>query len=376
MAQILTLALATVSLALPANPIAPAADQHSARFSIEILALGTAAQAYPGAACINDRGDVAGFLRYDRPTRYRGVVWRDGQPMELPGLGGLDTFALGLNARGDVVGVAEPGDTDPTGAAVTQAVRWTDGTVVQLGSLGGRSSFAIGVDNSGVVVGSAQTGEVDSGTGLPITHACSWDKQGRINDLGTLGGTNAFAIASTPNGVVLGAGEIRRIDPSTGVPVVRSFRILNGLMSDLGDLGGNGCRASAMSYHGVIVGSADTTEVSSSGTPLQHAFLWRDGLMVDLGTLGGAESFATGINSRGQIVGASNVPRTPSGVLAHGCLWDQGRTLDLNDLVPEDNPWEIVEADCISERGEIPAVGRRGFLDYILLLLRPTASER
>src|SRR5262245_38503198 len=88
-------------------------------YTVEVLGRGNAAQAYPGAACISERGDVAGFLRYEHPTRFRAVVWSNDDPVELPTPEG-NSFALSINDRGDVVGLTQ--DTDPSGSFSTHAV--------------------------------------------------------------------------------------------------------------------------------------------------------------------------------------------------------------------------------------------------------------
>jgi probable HAF family extracellular repeat protein len=88
----------------------------------------------------------------------------------------------------------------------------------------------------------------------------------------------------------------------------------DGRLIDLGALGGTSSSARDINNRGQVVGE------STTATGETHAFLWQDRRMIDLGTLGGAFSAAEGINNRGQVVGWSE---TPSGT--HAFLWEDGR---------------------------------------------------
>jgi probable HAF family extracellular repeat protein len=111
---------------------------------------------------INQQGDAVGFANLpgtDPPTRFneQAVLWRRGQPIEnlrtLPG--DTKSQALGINARGQVVGLScRPG--------ACRAFLWQDGAMVDLDDLvvGAHDPlFAAGdIDDAGVITGQTANG--------------------------------------------------------------------------------------------------------------------------------------------------------------------------------------------------------------------------
>src|SRR2546422_6888628 len=135
-------------------------------------------KAIPARLGASKRGDVVGFryFRDNGQSWFQAVIWRDQDVAVLPGLGGMNSFAVGINARGDVVGLSETGQEDPLGNPVSRAVVWRNGNVQDLGTLGGRNSVAYGIDNAGTIAGTAETGAVDPRRGQAITRACLWER--------------------------------------------------------------------------------------------------------------------------------------------------------------------------------------------------------
>ncbi|HEX8982646.1 MAG TPA: hypothetical protein VF792_07750 [Ktedonobacterales bacterium] len=138
-----------------------------------------------------------------------------------------------------------------------------------------------------------------------------------VTDMGTLGGSLAFAFAVNTHAQATGISTL------AGDQVVHSFLWQNGTMTDLGTLGGSYVQANSINDSAQIVGGAYL-----SGDASYHAFLWQQGTMTDLGTLGGPNSLAWWVNTAGQVVGDSI---TASGD-DHAFLWDHGVMHDLGTL--------------------------------------------
>ena len=113
--------------------------------------------AISGAFGINDRDVVVGGSGYCGSIGVQGiamvlhaVIWRNGSPTELVGLGGqFSNAAIDINNHGQVVGMSDvPGD------ATTHAVLWQKGTVTDLGTLAGDAfSFAWSISEHGQILG-------------------------------------------------------------------------------------------------------------------------------------------------------------------------------------------------------------------------------
>ena len=280
-----------------------------------------------GAEAVNSRGQVVGwtqnrvpdpysmgassnFYNFYQPIEYyqmRAFIWQDGVMQDLGTLGtGTDAFAMAINERGQVTGIAYTNSTpnevvtdcnSQTAAPIptVEPFLWENGTMIDLGSLGGVCGIPFWIDNSGQVVGESYP---PSNQG---SHAFLWRKDEGMEDLGTLGGLNSVAVM--------------------------------------------------INESGSVVGGSDTP----TGEPSPHAFLW-NGSMHDLGALNGCASTAWGINARGQVVGNSGVgPGCPTQI---GFLWEKGGPMvDLNSLlVPGPNPL-VIAAIEINDQGEISVAG-------------------
>src|SRR5579859_2247965 len=85
---------------------------------------------------VNDSGQVAGFNGGFFPSA---ALFSNGTVTQLGTLGGRQSTAAGINARGQVTGTAEL-----AGAQVFHAFRWSDGAMEDLGSLAGPAGNSSG----------------------------------------------------------------------------------------------------------------------------------------------------------------------------------------------------------------------------------------
>ena len=285
------------------------------------------------AQAINERGVVTGFTA-DGSGVLAGWVRADGATHALPA---IDGYARpdGLNDRGQVLYSAGQFQ----GARATRL--WDDGDVVTAPAApDGRMIHGLDVNRHGGVAGFAGS--------LYQADAYLWRPGRAPVALGHVaGGVAALAVAINDRGDVVGTDYV----PGDGY-TARAFLWRDGRMVDLGTLGGAsasiGLLHGAMSpvnAHGHVVGNSRTSDGET------HAFLWRDGLMTDLGTLGGAYSNALGINDRGQVVGTS----TTADGERRAFLWQSGQMTDLEEVVGHD----FGVAD-LNNRGQVTGFGGPG----------------
>jgi probable HAF family extracellular repeat protein len=196
------------------------------------------------------------------------------------------------------------------------------------------------LSSGGVLVGFADLPQTDPSCYVPpschINHAFLWD--GGLHDLGALPG-NGTSVASwiAPDGYVAGSSEIGVSDPFTTQPEQRAVLWSDGKLLDLGTLGGNESGSVGVNSSGAVTGIANNSiddAFSFFGNQQTRAFLWRNGAMRDLGTLGGPDAFAQVINARGEIAGFSYTSNTagPLGVPpVDPFLWDpaSNKMIDL-----------------------------------------------
>ncbi len=229
------------------------------------------------------------------PMQDRAAVY---QITVLPTLWGYSEVHA-INDAGDAVGFSQ------VEGFFGHPVLWRDGAVQDLGTLGGSEGRAYDVDARGRVVGWAQTATGESSAFL-------WS-DGVMTQLRSPGVASA-ANALNPAGVIVGYytdAQFRQ----------HALRWEGGQFAELPTLGGFESEATGIAPSGDIVGWSQLAD------GLRHATLWRDGQPVDLGSLG-TESFARAISPSGIVVGQSD---KASGFTAFA--WRKG---ELADVGPED----------------------------------------
>jgi len=356
------------------------------------------------------------------PLIFHTLRWKNGKRTDLGALpGGNNSCATHISGNGLVVAASENGALDPlTGWPEVQAVLWKNGQVINLGTLGGNENFPLAVNNRGQVVGQAANAIADPfpfpGFGQQA-RAFLW-QNGAMQDLGTLGGPDAFAIDINDRGQVLGFSFINSIPNSTtGFPTGDGFLWENGEMTDIPDpLGGTIVSPFFLSNKGQVVGSAD---LPGDIAEQEHPFLWEKGVFTDLGTFGGTRGHAVKINDAGQIVGDANfagdtnwhafvwqnaVMSDLGTVGSDGCsvgydinsrgqavgysaacdgssfrafLEEEGAPMvDLNTLIPANSGLYVFIATNIDDRGEIAGSGILPNGDVHAVLLIPCGKDK
>jgi len=143
----------------------------------------------PTSLCLN--GDC--YISY-------GFKWENGVAHQLDALPGFNSsFAAAVSNNGHVVGFSENGIDPLSGGRAVEAVSWNeDGSIIDMGSLGGNVGAAFSVNNRGEAAGMAQntipdpyTGSVFNFPGTTQPHAFRWTKSGGMQDMGTLGGADS-----------------------------------------------------------------------------------------------------------------------------------------------------------------------------------------
>ena len=150
---------------------------------------------------ISDNGIVAGLWGDRALGIYRTFVNVAGAHTAIPKPANYWTYQTsGVNNSGVVVGSMEH-DVNETG----RAWRWTgSGQVQDLGTLGGTQSFGLGINNAGVIVGAAE--RVGG-----VQHAYRWTESGGMQSIHALG-QSSQANDINDTGVIVGSYAVSSIN--------------------------------------------------------------------------------------------------------------------------------------------------------------------
>jgi probable HAF family extracellular repeat protein len=313
------------------------------RNGIRIKLSGLAPQTSTDAEAINPRGTIAGGSRTGALDPVSGspvikaTLWRDGHIVSLGTFGGLSSGAMSISSNELVTGWSQTAD-----GVESHAFLWVQGKMRDLGTLGGQNSAGLDVNDRGQVVGFSDFA-IDPSTGQPTQHPFFWDRD-RMIDIG-LGGSFGGS------GLINGRGQAIGDSLLPGDAEDHAFLWSEGKVHDLGTLGGS------MSLPTGLTENADISGVSwLPGDEGLHAVLWIKGAIHDLGAVAGDEcSWAWALNSSDQVVGIS----VPSCDLAQAraFLWDDGVMVDLNTLIRPDSALHLVYAMAINDAGVIAGIG-------------------
>ena len=326
----------------------------------------------------------------------------------LPPVASNSSIAQAISTKGDtIVGSSENAVIDPLSPSVTEirAVVWRECRIIDLGTLGGNQSAANAINDRGQVAGFSTNAVPDPLSWLYFilgssngtqTRAFLWDKHSGMQDLGDLGGGNAFGLFLNRHGQVAGFSYTNSTpNATTGLPTIDPFVWDGRTMLDLGTLGGTYGNPTALNNRGQVIGFSNL-----SGDNSLHPFLWDQGKLIDLytSTVGGNPLTANAINDAGEILGAAVFPAQPSdaylwrhgvatdlghlngdcyseawamnsagqivvvssscnGTNVRAALWEDGSLVDLNTLIPPNSSMQLFSPQAINDRGEIGGLG-------------------
>jgi probable HAF family extracellular repeat protein len=297
---------------------------------------------------LNSAGQAAGTS--SNSTTGIATLFSGGTAISLGTLGASDSsFGEAVNASDEVAGYDMVGSSS---SAVAHAFLYTNGkmTDIHSASLFPYGTLAVGINLSAEVVG---YGWINTVSTHPFLYS-----GGRMIDLGTLGGTDASALAINDSGTVVGRSL-------TASGIQHAFLYSNGKMTDLGaPPGANSSGALAINRAGQIAGYIGVNNSS-------HAALYSQGVWTDLGVVPGTiGNQAAGINNSGQIVGSALFAPVPYKSARHiGFVIQNGALVDLNTLIPTNSGFNILGAVAINDSGDILCNARTssGLLHGVLL---------
>ncbi|HEY2159422.1 MAG TPA: PEP-CTERM sorting domain-containing protein [Isosphaeraceae bacterium] len=317
---------------------------------------------FGGGGNINAGGMVTGYYSYSGGAS--GFV-ANGAPMtSVPSLGSNFSFAFGINASGQVVGIS--GTDAFLYDSSTQTL--TDLTTTNHVTLGGFTTQANAINDGGQIAGQARNSGSTSqaflysgGTTTNLSNLANGATgyAEAINNSGQVTGQQAFAAGAHAFLYSGGSGAA-----DTG-----------GTMKDLGTIGHS--TGASMGYDinasGLVVGESN---VGNSST--YHAFLYDGTSMVDLfaaSDYAGYNSQAFGMNSNGDIVGVYSGSSSTSFTGTQGYLDSYSNGVytitDLNSLISPTSGWTITGAYGINDSGQIDVIANDGTSSHVLLLTAP-----
>jgi len=319
--------------------------------------------------------------------------------IDLGTLGGFDSYATKINARGQVVGNASKD------SLVFHAFLWEKGSMRDLDSLHPLlSSTANSINDLGTVVGIDTvpfliSGGVKTPLNSLVTQGPPFLEAYDLNNLGQIAGWGKIT-GDTDRALLFRGGVVTALN----TPFDRDYQPFSKAVAinNLGTVVGNIFQTTLFATIPVMWVNAQynngfnptnfllTADVNDSNVivgnsvvydgiyPYTHASRWAGNNRLDLGVPAGFDnSEPSAINYHGVVVGKvyiGNHPELPS----HAFVWKNGVMKDLNCLIAADPTWELQVATDINDSGIIVGYGShlgktRGFL---LTPVHPTSVDR
>ena len=285
-------------------------------------------------SAMNNQGHVIGSTMNTWGRQL--IIWQNGKVIDAGTMNGHSTMGHCINDRGEIVGMANIEDKSHS---ISHAFLYTRGKYTDL-TLYIKGATTQSINNRGEIllsVNSISSLQVwKSGHGRVVPLPFKADLLGeKINDNGWISGL-IFGKNSTFDGFIL---------KPNGQYI---------LMHQPGKNSYVACLNKANQAIGLIG---------------ENPFLWTEGWLHYL-PKGPYNDFRVAqLNNHGQIVGESNVGAHKS----HAALYENGRTVDLNDLIPHGSGWILERAIGINDKGEIIGTGIQNsqIRSFLLRPLKP-----
>ena len=312
---------------------------------------------------LNEHGAVVGYYRCPLWDHTEAFLWTaDGGFLTLQRPQGVSSaIAVDINDAGIICGTLWFSGLGYRGFVYDNG-EWT--ILPPVVDLPGAWSGASAINNDQIVVGERSITE-----DINPQNAYTWSVEKGFTDLGVMTGPSSFGSSISETGIVVGwTGN------QTG-SIANAFIWQAGDLTLLGSVPrGFTSQAAAVTNDAIVVGHG---RIPLKGAPVGagRAFVWEGGKFEMLGTLPDhTRSAASGITTEDQqVVGTSgNVDDNPN--IVHGFIWRDGIMTNLNDLVSGDLEIVIRSAAAIVETGEIIANGHDPEPNAVAFLLIPLAD--
>ncbi len=324
--------------------------------SYDVVNLGTPlGGSFAISAGISPGGFLGGYANLTGDKTQHAILWLPGSTRDLGTFGGKNSTLLNQFS-----GFSETATTDPLGQdfcgtgthLICLPLIAQYGSAIKLPLLGGNNGAAFGNNDIGQVAGVSQTADTDPSCltdGKPV--APFFQSQASVPVVWTYGIARQLRLPSGDSeGSANAINDLGQATGSTGdcvkAPAAHAVLWKNGQPINLGSLGGTlNSNPFAINNLTQITGTSDL-----AGDLTSHAFLWQNGVMQDLGTLpGDYYSVGYSINDVGQIVGQSCDVNNN----CRAFLWSKGKMVDLNTLIPAHSSLYLYLAAVIDGLGDI-----------------------
>jgi probable HAF family extracellular repeat protein len=298
---------------------------------------------------INNHEQIVGTAQTTMGN-YHAFMFDGGRMVDLGTMGGSNSWAYGINDNGWLVGTSGMPMTNVHAFLCTNAL--LNPMMMDMGTLGGSNSAACMINMHGDMVGwAAMT------NGSHHAFFMTNFMLGGMMDLGTAGGTNSEAYCLNSNRMVVGYAMMSN---GSEVPIMSTNAMLGGsgmMTMGMGNMGALGGQSWFVNDMGQTAGQAQMPGGN------HHAFVSGGGGMmgrmnVDLGTLGGTNSIAYCLNNAGTAVGTAGMANGMlHAFMVTNALGGMVHMMDLNDLIPTNSGWELMEARGINALGQVVGWG-------------------